>query len=239
MKKTKKVVITHHTDKLKEWYHLLPKHGYCKDDILIYHRDNPTFVEKIDFEKLNEYGTVIKTPNVGYNIWVIGKYILDHYDNLPDISIFLKCNSLSKGQTTQENLERGLDADYFFPMEADPISNNLISYRSFTINDRIFQEKMDYLERSNTKVYPRIKNFADFLNDLFVIPKMPDYILFTPGNCYVVPKENILKRSKNFYKKMMIYTDYHHQEVQEAHWWERSLDLAWESNFKENMSFIV
>jgi hypothetical protein len=49
----------------------------------------------------------------------------------------------------------------------------------------------------------------------------------------------MLKYSKNFYKKMMVYTDYHHSDVQEAHWFERILTMAWQGCLEENFSHIV
>ena len=253
MKKSKKIVITNHTDKFVEWYDLLLKHGYAKDDIIIYDRDHAGFNgENLDPKRFEEYGTVIKTPNVGANIYVIGKYVVDNYENLPDLVLFIKCNIIQKKcpstdipwYTTQETFERALDAEYFFPIEADS-TNNVFPTRFF-VNDRIFVEDVKDIPtvRPNSKIYPRISSFPDFINDLFVIDKMPDYVLFCPGANYVIPKECILKYSKNFYKKMMAYTDYENSNLgvghcEESHWFERVLELAWQGNLKENFSYIV
>lgn len=250
MKKTKKIVITNHTDKFVEWYDILLKHGYTSDDIIIYDRDHLGFNgENLDPKRFDKYGTVIKTRNVGTNIWTTGKYIVDNYDNLPDIVIFLKCNVLQREHTTQEILEYALDANYFVPIEADPFENQYMKNSACFVNDRIFAERVDPNQLDsrfgqNDKVYPRIKNYGDFINDLFLIPKMPDYICFAPGHNYVVPKENILKYSKNFYKKMMLYTDYSNADTiqhgpVESHWFERICDMAWQGHLKENMSYIV
>lgn len=236
---TKKVVITNHTDKFIEWYHILTEYGYTKDDIIIYDRDHPGFNgENLDPKRFQKYGTVIKTPNVGYNIYTMGKFIVDNYENLPDFVIFIKCNILQNLHTTEKNLKKALIANYFFSIE---LNQSQTKYNSpFTINDYTYVEKVRSEEVVvNTKVYPRIKTFPDFINDLFIIERIPDYTLFSPGANYVVPKENILKYSKNFYKKMMTYTDYHHTEVQEAHWFERILFMAWEGSLDENFSYIV
>lgn len=250
MKKTKKIVITNHTDKFVEWYDLLLKHGYTRDDVVIYDRDHLGFNgENLDPKRLEEYGTVIKTPNYGANIYVIGKYVVDNYENLPDFVLFVKCNILQKRwpsgaewYTTQETFERALDANYFFPIEADPITTEFST--PFTINDRIYVEEVTDIIRPHAKIYPRVATLPDFINDLFIISKMPKYLCFSPGANYVVPKECILKYSKNFYKKMMAYTDYENSNLgvghcEESHWFERVLELAWQGNLKENFSYIV
>lgn len=234
----KKIVITNHTDKFVEWYDLLIKHGYTRDDVIIYDREHPGFNGSgLDPKRFDKYGSVIRTPNVGYNIYVIGKFVVDNYENLPDYTLFIKCNILQNLHTTQKIFEDALDANYFYPIEADPIHHKYTT--PFTINDRIYVERVNPEIRTDTKVYPRLKNFPEFIQDLFAIDKIPDYLTFAPGANYVVPKKYLLKYSKNFYKKMMDYTDYHHSDVPEAHWFERILSMAWQGTLKENMSYIV
>ena len=114
----KKIIITNHTDKFVEWYNVLLKHGYTKDDVIIYDRDHRGFNgENLDPNRLDDYGKVIKTPNVGYSIYVMGKYIFENYDNLPDFVLFLKCNLLQNNYTTIDKLERALYANYFVSLE--------------------------------------------------------------------------------------------------------------------------
>lgn len=239
----KKIVITNHTDKFVEWYDLFQKHGYTKEDITIYDRDHPGFNgENLDPKRLEKYGTVIKTRNVGTGIYVIGKYIVDNYENLPDYVIFLKCNLLQNGYTTKEIFEKSLDSNCFFRIESDVSCNKYAT--SFLVNDYIYIEEVKDIIYENTKIYPRIKNFPEFLKDLFIIDVVPNYVSFAPGGNYVVPKENILKYTKNFYKKMIYYTDYSNFETvtygpTESHWFERVLDMSWIGNLKENMSYIV
>jgi hypothetical protein len=234
----KKIVITNHTDKFVEWYDILLSNGYTKDDVIIYDRDHFGFNgENLDPKRFEKYGTVIKTPNVGYSIYVMGKYIYDNYENLPDYIIFLKCNILQNNYTTEKNLKKALNSNYFFPIELDRTQSKYNT--PFTVNDSTYVESVSKEERSDTKVYPRIKTFPDFIKDLFIIDRIPDYVSFAPGGNYVVPKENILKYSKNFYKKFMYYTDYHHSNVVEAHWYERVLPMIWNGTLDENCSFSV
>lgn len=216
----------------------MSQNGYTKDDIVIYDRDHKGYNGvNLDPKRLQKYGSVIKTQNVGYSIYVIGKYILDNYDNLPNFNIFLKCNLLQNNYTTEDKLKKALKSNFFVSLE---LNQDQTKYNTpFTVNDFTYIEKVNHEIRMDTKVYPRIKNFPEFIQDLFLIQKIPDYILFAPGGNYVVPKENILKYSKNFYKKMMHYTDYHHTDVVEAHWFERVLLMAWTGCLEENFSTII
>ena len=55
---------------------------------------------KEDFSYL---GTYIKSPNVGENIYDIFRYIIEYYENLPDISIFIKGNLFSRKKNQTHN----------------------------------------------------------------------------------------------------------------------------------------
>ena len=90
-------------------------------------------------------------------------------------------------------------------------------------------------DNKDLKVYPRIKNIKDFLEDLFVIKKIPEYLSFCPGANFVVPKQNILKYTTKFYQKMMDYTNYHPNPM-ESHFFERVLPLAWQGCLLENLN---
>ena len=76
--KNKKIVISNHTDKFIEWIDIVYEYGYTKDNIIIYDRTGN------DPSRLNMYGTVIKSPNIGSNIYDIGRYIYENYDNIEE-----------------------------------------------------------------------------------------------------------------------------------------------------------
>ena len=91
--------------------------------------------------------------------------------------------------------------------------------------------KMDkdggFLEINNSWYFRHYKgkyfhNLNDFLKDVYVNPVIPQYIRFVPGACYIIPKANILRYSKNFYEKMMEYIGWD-VITGEAHMFERCL----------------
>ena len=62
---------------------------------------------------------------------------------------------------------------------------------------------------------------------------MPDYVRFSPGANFIVPKENILLRSKNFYKNLIKFINYTKLSC-ESHFLERSLITIFNSNVQSS-----
>ena len=76
-------------------------------------------------------------------------------------------------------------------------------------------------------------NMFHKLDEIFYNSKYPRYIRFAPGAQYIVPRENILFYSKNFYKKLMGYVDYHRIPA-EGFAIERALYYIFINRWKEN-----
>ena len=245
---TKRLIVSNHSYHNLEWLLDLDDYGFTSDNIYIYERSPSEY-------NVKHLGKVIESPNVGSNIYDIGRYIVENYDDLADINIFAKGNITWRTYTNRERLLYALTANWFVPIDNDPIGSGVENYyepwgEKFYINDFSHTEKItknqDIRESSfyddrivrPEKCYSRFKNIEEFLNDIFIIKKMPDYLSFCPGANFTVPKQNILKYGKNFYKKMMYYTDYFKDPI-EAHWFERILPMAWIGCLKENTNFIV
>lgn len=239
MSLTKRIVVTNHSNYNLEWLKDLSHYGFGPDNTYIYERSgNGT-------EPYEHLGKVFESPNVGSNIYDYGRYIVENYDNLADINILIKGNILTRTYTNRERFIYALNANWFVPIDNDPIGTGIPNYYEpwsdgIYVNDSSHVEKLERFmgEHSYLKVYPRIKNIKDFLEDLFIIKKMPDYLSFCPGANFVVPKHNILKYTKNFYQKMMDYTNYHSNPM-EAHMFERVLPLAWQGCLLENHAYQI
>jgi hypothetical protein len=237
----KTLVVSNHANHDLEWLRLTYEYGFSPENTIIYDRTPEDFPQK---SKIDHLGKVIKSPNVGSNPYDIGRYIFDHYDNLPDIMIHIKGNLLQKKYTTEERFIYALESNWFVPIDGGTLCD---SYFPQFVNDNWFAQPMEWEERiesekseeiKNMKVYPRISNLKEFIQDLFVMDNTPKFLSFAPGANYAVPKNSILKYSKNFYKKMMYYTDYNNNPI-ESHWFERILQMAWQGCLKENFSYIV
>jgi hypothetical protein len=68
-------------------------------------------------------------------------------------------------------------------------------------------ENGGFLEINNSWYFNHVQhkyfnNTNNFLQEVFVNPELPEYIRFSPGGNYIIPKNTILKYSKNFYEQI-------------------------------------
>ncbi len=157
----------------------------------------------------------IVVPNIGSDIYDKFTYIIDNYDNLPDVAIYTKANIFK--YITKEEFELIKDNRSFTP---------ILSMKHKTRFPICFYWEGLYYEINNfwyLKSHPaRRKN--ELVKLLGIKYKL--YLGFAPGSNYIVPKENILKYSKEFYislREFLNWTVY----PGEAQIIERSLYYLW------------
>ena len=213
--------ISHFNGEL-EWIKKINKSNY-----IVYNKSN----KKLD-KKINS----IKIKNVGYNIYSYLNFIIENYENLPDTIVFCKDNIFSrhlKIKTFSSLLKRNI----FTCLEENNIKQSFPI--SVDFSDNSFNEINSSWYRFN---HPRkfFSNYDIFYNYVFKNTKKPLFMRFAPGANYIVPKNNILLRTKNFYRNLKKFID-HSQYSCESHFVERSLFLIWNSNVEssENMDKIV
>lgn len=234
--KNKKIVISNHTDKFIEWIDIVYEYGYTKDNIIIYDRTGN------DPSRLNMYGTVIKSPNIGSNIYDIGRYIYENYDNIEEYTIFLKCNLLQRTYTNEKRFRYALTSEWFVPINTYPNTGYypLTTY----VNESVCAEDSSALDAIHSTNHPTIKSIKDLMNDLFCMEGFPNHISFCPAANFVVPKNSIKRYSRNLYKKMMDYTDYTKSPPLpwgdfgpnnpiESHMFERIMEWMWSGTLVE------
>lgn len=160
-----------------------------------------------------------KELNVGYNIYDMMSYIIDHYDNLPDTVVFLKANILER-HITKEEFDSVINNKTLTPLCTQKhVTDGNISY----YKDGIYHEKNNswYFAEYPYKYFRSYPEFAEMMGI-----ESPDYLPFAPGGCYIVPKENILERSKEFYQKLREFCSWSTINA-ESHALERSLYTIW------------
>lgn len=198
-----------------------------KSNYVVYNKSN---------KKLDKEINSIKIKNVGYNIYSYLNFIIENYENLPDTIVFCKDNIFSrhlKIKTFSNLLKRNI----FTCLEENNIS------RPFPISVDFSDNSFNEINSSWYRFkHPRkfFSNYDIFYNYVFKNTKKPLFIRFAPGANYIVPKNNILLRTKNFYKNLKKFID-HSQYSCESHFVERSLFLIWNSNLEssDNMDKIV
>ena len=188
-------------DWLKETY----SHGFSHENTFIYDKSD----REIDF---NGLGWVTKVPNYGANQYDYISFIIDHYDNLPKMSYFIKGNMFSKHEnyyTTRERFAQMLDSEELFSGWQD--KQLLVGNYSHTNTTPLEVLQGGRLRQpiawcsfgGNSSMESRYySDHTSLVNDFFVDPPDTSMIEFVPGSIMAVPKENILKYSKNLYQKL-------------------------------------
>jgi hypothetical protein len=157
--------------------------------------------------------------NVGYNIYSMMTFIIDHYDNLPDLCVFVKDNILER-HITKDEFDVAITNTSFAPLLTQyHVTDGNISY----YKDGVYHEKNNswYFAEYPHKYFRSYPEFAEQMG----LPS-PEYLPFAPGANYIVPKQNILKHPKSFYEKLREYCAWS-QINAESHTIERALYSIW------------
>lgn len=185
---------------------------------------------------LRETEKVKHQKNVGYNIYDILKYIIDNYDELPDVCVFIKANVFK--HCKKETFDKLILNNNFTPIEdyshVEESSAHIkdIDGGYMEINNSWYIPA--HIQTYGQEVNKYYQNYNTFLEDFFEKPIYYSYIRFAPGGQYIVPKENILYYSKHFYEKLIKLVDYH-TVPSEAHILERALFYIFTNRFKEKL----
>lgn len=164
----------------------------------------------------------ILVENVGSDIYDKFTFIIDNYDNLPDVAVYTKANLFQ--YITKEEWDEICENKEFTPILTQ--THKTYSDTQGVVN--FYQDGM-YYERNDLwylNVYPP-KNGQTVMEllDLLKLDQML-YIPFAPGSNYILPKENILKHPKEFYIKLRSYLDWAVYPG-EAQMMERGLYTLW------------
>lgn len=138
----------------------------------------------------------IVVPNRGTDIYDKFTFIIDNYDSLPDVAVYTKANLFK--YITKEEFEKVKNNKTFTPLH--------------TMNHRVYEPVCRYTpdgmyQEINNRWYlaahPAKCNVEKLMKKLGIWDKK--YLKFSPGSNYIVPKENILQHSKEFYEELRSY----------------------------------
>ena len=157
----------------------------------------------------------IIVPNIGSDIYDKFTYIIDNYDNLPEIAVYTKANLFK----------------YITPQEFDLVKDNKVFTPLLTQNHKTYMPVCYYQEG----MYHEINNYfylgvhpARYANEIKYIFQMEKrtYNAFAPGSNYIVPKKNILKHPLSLYNKLRSYLEWDRYPG-DAQLMERNLYYLW------------
>ena len=160
------------------------------DDYVIYDRSPKPLSE------------AIVVPNLGTDIYDKFTYIIDNYDNLPDVAVYTKANIFK--YITKEEFDKVKDNTTFTPL----LTKN---HKTYSNEEGVvcYYDKQGMFNEVNNfwYLYPHPAKFAPIIIDFFHM-KEKLYNTFAPGSNYILPKENILKHPKEVYEKFRSCLDW-------------------------------
>jgi hypothetical protein len=190
------------------------------DNYLVYDQSAISILPpKIDQTK------VIASDHRGHNIRDYCTYILEHYDTLPESVIFCAGNVFPR-HVSADRFNAVMNARSFMPIFESTRHTPRMPISHIT-DDGLYAEYNNswYAKRHPTKYF---RSYDAFIKFCFKNAPIPKYIKFAPGANYVVPKENILKYSKNFYQNLRLFVSHTDKAIPgESHIIEGALYTIW------------
>ncbi len=197
-------------------YNFTPDKKWIGEDYLIYDRSDDGIEHLDDFDPTK----IIKTDNLGNVDYDKLYYLIDNYDNLPEVFLWGKTNLFK--YTTPEEYEEVKDNQFFTPL----LTKNHKVYDDY-LGAVCYYSAGIYWERNPlvySYSYKYFKDYPDFAH-AFALPN-PYYIPFAPGGNYILTREAVYKYGVDFYKKMASILPYAREPL-EAFFCERSYYSMW------------
>ena len=197
-------------------YNFTPE--WVKDkDYLIYDRsDSKEWLKDFDQSK------IIYTENIGQVDFDKLSYLIDNYDDLPDVFLWGKSNLFKS--ISEEEFDKVKDNKFFTPLLTQ--NHKTYSDKWGAVNyyqDGIYYERNDswYVNELGWKYF---KNYGEFAHAFGL--ENPAYLPFAPGGNYILTKEVVHRYSRDFYDNIRGMLPYAMNPA-EAHFLERSYYLLW------------
>lgn len=190
---------------------------YPELDVVLYDRSDDG-IER----NLTQYGQVYRTKNTGDVDYDKLGWLIENYDNLPDVFLWGKSNLFKFVE--EEHLKKALGLKDFMPL----LKLDHKTYKDHFGQVNYYSGNM-YHERAdswffNATMPKYFRTWEDWCLH-FGIPHTA-YIPFAPGGNYILTRERVHRYSRDFYGEMRDVLP-HAQRPAEAQAAERSYNLLW------------
>lgn len=206
--------------------------------VLVNYRYEPTWLseypdlEPIIYDRSDDgeardltiYGSVYKTQNMGDVDYDKLGFLVEHYDNLPDVFVWGKTNLLK--YVSKEYFDDALLKSDFAPLlklDHRIYSDNLGPVNKY--QGGIYYERADSWFFHNPDLsHKYFRNWEEWASR-FGLP-LEGFIPFAPGGNYILTRERVHRYGRDFYEEMRATLDYAMHPA-EAHACERSYYYIW------------
>lgn len=200
--------------------------SYCED----YHIYDQSPDIEIRESLRRKYSKISFVQNTGHNISDYFRYFIDHYKSLPQYMMLAKGNMIGR-HVTQEYFDRVYDSKCYTPLYDDRswVDKRGIAYQLY---DGAFLE-VNNAWYASAKPHKYFRTYNELLSFVFINPIIPHWLLFSPGACYIVSREQVLKYPKEFYENLKYLVSYTYFPS-EAYHVERMLNSIFSANYEIN-----
>jgi len=199
---------------------------YCED----YHIYDQSPDIEVKEKLKSKYEKISFVENTGHNLSDYFRFFIDHYESLPQQMMLAKGNMIGR-HISQEYFNRVYSNKYYTPLFDDRNYVDKIGI-AYQLWDGAFLEiNNDWYVKAKPHKY--FETYNDLLRFVFKNPIIPKWLLFSPGACYIVSKEQVKKYPKVFYenpKYLVSYTYF----PSEAYHVERMLNVIFSASYKLN-----
>jgi hypothetical protein len=172
---------------------------------------------------LTQYGQAFLTQNVGDVDYDKLGYLIEHYDNLPEVFLWGKSNIFK--YVDKDFLDNALEKGEFKPLlklDHRTYSDHLGVVCKY--QGGIYEERADSWFFNNQDLANRCPNWETWAHK-FHLPQT-QFIPFAPGGNYILTRERVHRYGRDFYREMRDTLPYAMHPA-EAHACERSYYLMW------------
>ncbi|MBU3638544.1 DUF3431 domain-containing protein [Polynucleobacter sp. AP-RePozz3-80-G7] len=197
---------------------------YCKD----YHIYDQSDDLKIKSNLNSKYSKITFVENSGHSITNYFRYFIENYTNLPDCIALLKANMIGR-HISEECFDHVINNQFYTALYSDRnwVDRPGIAYQ---LHDGAFLE-INNNWYAGSKSYKYFRTYNQLLSFIFVNPIIPNWLLFSPGACYIVTREQILNYPKEFYENLKYIVSYQFFPA-EAYHIERMLGVIFNGYYK-------
>ena len=233
-------------------YNTVPENliEYTDNYLIVDASDKPEVVHEIEQKGLNS----IHVENTGHNITTYFSYFADHHDDLPEVMCICKGNMIGR-HCSKEYFDKVYRNTWFTYLYEDrtmwqryskPSSEmlennhgkdpNADCIASLVSESQYIEINSSWYEQSPNHPHRFFTDYDELLRFVYKDPVIPKYILFSPGACYIVRREQITRHSPEFYRNLNSIMNYgmNPSFPSEAHMVERMLPTIFEGSYEEN-----
>lgn len=169
---------------------------YCNDYLIYDQSVDPIIAQKVK----EKYEKIKVVKNSGHNISDYFNFFIEYYNNLPDWMMLAKGNMIGRHISVERFNHSYQNKQYTFLYGGiSAVDKRSVAYHL---------TNSQYLEVNNSwYMFDRSSKYFDGYNELldfiFVEPFFPKWTIFSPGACYIISKEQVLKYPKEFYENLL------------------------------------